>query len=76
MQTLSVFCIRLTLTPCSRNETPLSRNLAFSGGLIMRPVQSIRLPNSEKAIKRAYIMQKKVYLYTLNFIKMQHGYYY
>ena len=30
---------------------------------------------SEKAIKRISFLQKNFYLYTPNFIKMQHGYY-
>ena len=35
----------------------------------------ILLPNSKKAIKRISYLQKNFYLYTPNFIKIQHGYY-
>lgn len=35
----------------------------------------ILLPNSKKAIKRISYLQKNFYLYTLNFYKIQHGYY-
>ena len=42
---------------------------------VMSFIPPILLPNSEKAIKRISFLQKNFYLYTPNFIKIQHGYY-